>query len=158
MMSSIAKYFLCVAAASVVCAAVNSLVNDKGTYAAILKILCGIFLTVTVLSPWADLKIDNFRILPDGIREEAQSAVNAGKESTANAQKEIIKTKTEAYILDKATSLGIEAAVEVTLSSSDPPVPASVTICGSASPYAKARLRQYMTAELAIPEENQIWK
>ena len=57
---------------------------------------------------------------------------------------EIIKSRCETYILDKAAGLGAEITVCVTLTDAAYPVPKKVTVTGQVAPYAKARLQKIL--------------
>ena len=63
---------------------------------------------------------------------------------------EIIKQRTQAYILDKAQALNTVLEVEVTLSDDDIPVPLKVRLKGKISPYAKGRLQATIAEDLGI--------
>ena len=69
----------------------------------------------------------------------------------------IIKGETEAYILDKAASLGVELEVDVLLEDMYPMAPKTVRLSGSVSPYVRNRLQNIIAEELGISKENQIW-
>jgi cell division protease FtsH len=81
----------------------------------------------------------------------------AGIDEEKKELEEIIKTKTQAYVLDKADSLGLDLEVEITVDNSELPVPVSVVLTGAAAPYAKARLSNIIANDLAVPKEAQIW-
>ena len=68
-----------------------------------------------------------------------------------------IKSRTQAYILDKAMALELQLQVEVVLSEDEIPVPEEVRLAGKASPYAKARLQQIIKEDLGIDKEHLIW-
>jgi hypothetical protein len=70
---------------------------------------------------------------------------------------DIIKSKTEAYILNEARKMELDITVEVELSDADPPAPCRVFIKGTASPYKKTVLGRYISDNLGIPQENQQW-
>ena len=74
-----------------------------------------------------------------------------------DAAGEIIKARTQAYILDKARSLDVALTVEVFLDDATIPAPCGVRIEGAISPYAKKVLSQMMKDDLGIPPEEQIW-
>ena len=70
----------------------------------------------------------------------------------------IIKDRTEAYILDKAASMGLSLRVEVILSEEEIPKPITVKLWGTVPPYTKTRLRNWMEDTLGIGEEDQLWQ
>ena len=70
---------------------------------------------------------------------------------------EYIKTQAQAYILDKAASMGADLTAEVILADSKPCVPSCVILSGAASPYVKRQLTETLAQQLAISEDNVVW-
>ena len=74
----------------------------------------------------------------------------------AEAQKEaIIKTRLEAYIVEKARQANASVTADITLGQEG--LPQAVTVTGALSPAARGRLKQILTQELGIPEVRQQW-
>ena len=153
----IQQYMLRIVAACLIGGAVKRLLPEKGTAGDVGRLLTGLFLAVTILSPLTSLRLPQGEDLFSDLRLQAQAAVNAGESATANALREGIKQRTEAYILDKAESLACEIAVEVTLSDDPIPVPVAVRLSGNISPYAKGQLQAMLCNELGIAKEAQQW-
>ncbi|MBQ7415780.1 MAG: hypothetical protein IJW14_01925 [Oscillospiraceae bacterium] len=149
-------YLLSIFAAAIICAIVTRLMGDKGTHGTMAKLIAGLFLTFTVIRPVADVKIDLSGLTPD-FSIAADQAAAAGESMTREAMAKVIKSKTEAYILDKAVALNAELKVEVTLSKDDIPIPSAVRLSGKISPYAKAQLQAIITQDLGIEKERQLW-
>lgn len=150
------QYIVSVVSAALVCGILTSFMKDCGVKK-VLKLLCGLFLTFTVIKPIAGLTIPE---LPDlgRIYEEAEEASQEGKSFTQNTLTNIITAESEAYILDKAKDMEVFLTVEVATSSEDGlPVPESVVLEGEISPEARQKLSQIITDELGIPKENQVW-
>ena len=156
-MQAIGEYILRVTAAAILCAILRRMLDKKKTPDAVGKLLTGIFMTYTVLSPLVDFSVDPMNGIADAYRQEAQAAVQAGETETAQALHERIKKQVEAYVLEKAQDLGAQVQVTATLSDDFYPVPRSITIQGAIGPYAKTRLKQIIKDDLGIGEENQIW-
>ena len=156
-MVQLKQYLLSVVAAAILCSIIMRLVGKKGALSAIVKLLTGLFLAVTVISPWAKLQIMDFSTYANGLSAQAQDAVEHGQAMAYLETSSIIKSRTEAYILDKAASLGLHLEVEVTVSGSEPPQPSAVTLRGAVSPYAKQQLQQIIAKDLGIPEGSQTW-
>lgn len=155
-MEALGQYAVSVVSAAMICGIVTGLLQD-GAIKLTIKLLCGIFMTVTVLDPMLRLDISGWKELALSNQSLAQASVDAG---TALAQEElaaIIKEQTQAYILDKATSLGLDITAQVVLSDEPLPVPKAVYLCGAASPYTKQVLSDYLCQDLGITKENQIW-
>ena len=78
-----------------------------------------------------------------------------GENLARDSMAEIIKSETEAYILDTARSLQAEVTVEVSVNEEN--VPDSVTVSGAVSPYVRRQLQRIIESDLGIAKENQKW-
>ncbi len=154
-MQAVAQYILSVSAATFVCALVLRLLPKSGTTGSIGKMLTGLFLAMSILSPLTKLQIGELQDFTDGFSHEAQSAVSVGQLEAKEEMKRIIKLKTEAYILDKAQAMDLKLDVQVRLN--DTMTPDTVFLRGDASPYAKSYLQRILLQDLGIAKENQIW-
>ena len=157
-MVSMQNYLLAVVSAAVFCAVVKRIVGNKGLHGNMIGLLTGLFMVITVISPWAKLRFDDLSVYFDGLEIEASRYVQDGESVAAIASSDIIKSQTQAYILNKAASLGLEVQVDVTLSNKDPWIPEAVTLTGTASPYLRQQLQSYIAQEIGIPEDMQTWK
>ncbi len=157
-MQGIREYLLSVTAAAIICAIAKHIVGEKGSGGKIIRVVTGIFLLITLISPIMRVRIESIEEYFNDIRFDADSIAANGSEMANDALGKIIKEQTEAYILDEATRLGAQMDVEVILSDTYPPEPRQVVIKGSASPYQKQNISQYISHYLGIPQENQIWK
>lgn len=153
----IKTYLLGIIAAALVCAFVTRVAKDKGAAGAAVKLITGLFLVFTVISPVAGLSLSDIDIFTMDFSDQAALIAAEGEQFSLDAMAAVIKTRTEAYILDKALALKLQLQVEVVLSEDDIPVPESVRISGIASPYARARLQQIIEDDLHIDKERQIW-
>ena len=88
---------------------------------------------------------------------DAYIAIESGQNMAAESLTASIKAQTESYILEKAKTLDMQIRVEVKMSNDQIPVPCSVTLTGSASPYAKKQMTNMIVNDLGITEENQKW-
>lgn len=156
-MDQIRQYIISITVAAIICAIISGLIGKKGTQGSIIKLLCGLFLSITIISPWLHLDVNYIADYFNEIKIDAGDSVDHGQTLANMSREAIIKAQTEAYILDKASSMQLDITVEVTLSDTDLPVPYSVVLRGSASPYAKQNLQRIITSDLGIPEENQEW-
>ena len=156
-MEGIREYLLQITAAALVCGVVTGFLDKKGTSGALLRMLCGIFMTVTLISPILDIRLGELPELLGSFSAEADDVTKQGKEDAQASMGVIIKQQTEAYILEEAKTFGVDISVEVELNTDDIPVPCSVRIVGMVSPYGKNRLQQIIKEELGIPVEEQIW-
>lgn len=154
-MEGLRAYVISVTAAAMICGIVAGLVKKNGA-GELIRMVCGLVLAFTVLRPIAGLKLDQLPFdlpsLPSG-----EDAASQGEKITREAMEDIIKSQTEAYILDKAAALGVNLTAEVLLGEDTIPVPVGVILSGACSPYAKSELTDAIEKDLGIPKENQLW-
>ena len=150
------NYIISIIVAGIICAITDLLLDHKTTVGKIAKILTGILMSITVLAPLTNISFKNITNYFDSLLSNADSYVEEGRITAQNSICGIIKTQTEAYILDKAKSLGLDVAVEVELDDNNS-VPCGVTISGTISPYAKGLMTSYITETIGITKEHQRW-
>ncbi len=156
-MEGIRAYLLSVTAAALLCVLIRSLTEHAGSGAGLIRLLSGVFLCFTVISPVAQIRLDTWLELPESFYEQGIAAAAEGEDYSRDALRQHIKQRTEAYIQDIANTLGAEVKVEVTVSMDDPPVPGSVQLSGQVSVNAKQQLTRRIEEELSISKENQLW-
>ena len=157
-MDSMTQYIMSILTASILCAIMNDLVAQKGVHSGLIKLITGILMSVTLISPLVRFEIGDLEGYFGWIASDAEAAAAYGENMARDSMGQVIKEQTEAYILDKADFWKLNLTVEVTLSETNPPVPCSVVLSGSASPYARRQLSQWISSELGIAEEQQVWK
>ena len=155
-MRDLAEYIISVSAAALVCGILNSML-PKGAAKEVLKLVSGLFLVFCVISPVSNLRLPELADIGATIREEAASAVADGEEMAAESVRDSISQQLEAYILDKASSMGLDIEVEVFLKQDDSFLPESVTIRGSAAQQQKKELLEELTDALGITQEDITW-
>ena len=148
-------YILSVICAAFLCAIVSAMVEKKSTVGMVLKLICGIFLTFTVVKPITDIRLEDMDFLSLELSQEAQAVANMGVSQREGDIAAIIKQELRAYILDKALDLGATLSVDVTLD--EELIPGSVTLTGSITPSTRAIMESILEADLGIAKENQIW-
>ena len=156
-MEQVRTYLLSVIAAAVICSLVTAIPGKAGSISSILKLMMGIFMAVTVLSPFVSFRLPNIQSYMDAFHADASDAVEAGQHLADSEMRQLIKDRVEAYILDKATAYGVDLTVEVSLTNDGVPVPCGVKLSGAVSPYAKLQLMKMLSEDLGIGKENQIW-
>lgn len=156
-MDTIRDYLLAIVAAAIICGIVTKFLGEKGAQGALAKMICGLFLTFTLVRPIADFRIGDITDITDWYSGEADRAVSAGTSMTKNALRQSIKARAEAYILDKAEQMRAELTVQIELSEDDIPVPKSIQLTGNVSPYTKNRLQTIIKEDLGIDKEHQKW-
>ena len=156
-MDAIRQYLLSVIAAAIICSVIISFTDKKSGSGTMIRMLCGLFLSVTMIYPLVDVKLDDISSYFYSIEVASDDVVTDGKIAANEAVSSIIKEQTEAYILDKASSLGLSLTVSVCVEGDDIPLPVSVTLQGNASAYLKQKLCAFIQDDLAIPKEQQKW-
>lgn len=155
-MGLIRDYVLGIAAAAMICA-VTLCFAEEGHTKPLMKLICGLILTFSIVRPVLNICQGNWEELGIDYRKEAEEAAEQGTLQAEKTVRELIKEQLEAYILDKAQAMDLQIQVDVTLSQETMPVPEAAEIRGSVPPYQKTRLLRILTEELGIRKENIRW-
>ncbi len=155
-MEGIREYLFGVIAASILCAIVSQIPGKDSFIGAAVKLIAGVFMLLALASPLIHIRLKPTDLISD-ISLQANQITASAADISRDSIGRIIIERTQAYILDKASSLGADLTVDVTLSDDEIPVPISVTIKGNISPYSKKMLAEAITKELGIATEAQIW-
>lgn len=129
--------------------------EKQGSNASVIRVLTGIFLAVCVVSPVMQISFDPITDFFKDVRTEADSLTEQAAADLNSEKETIIKQTLEAYILDKAESLGL--TLRVSLELNEEMAPEYVSLSGNASPYGKRQLQTYISDTLGIPKEAQMW-
>ena len=156
-MNGIREYLLSVICAGVICGVVTSLAGKKSANGAIIRLISGLYMSITLISPLVNIQLTDYTDYFNRFAIESDNAVFSGESAAEEELYSIIKSQTEAYILDKAGSMDAVLDVEVTVNEDSPPVPCGVTITGTISPYAKEILSRLIANDLGIQKEDQNW-
>lgn len=156
-MEFLRQYLLRIVAAALLGGMVRALLPKEGTVGAMTRLMTGLLLTAVVIAPLTKISLDSWQDFFLDLDTDAQAAVAQGEAATRDSLQAIIKSRVEAYILDKADSFGATLTVEVTMDEGTPPLPAQVRLGGSISPYGRAELETCMQEELGIAKEQIIW-
>ena len=150
-------YILSIVASGIICAITNSLLSSKTATGKIIKMLSGILVCITVISPVTKISFSHIENYFDDLSLKADQYVSDGTDEAERYMSAIIKSQTEAYILDKAKNMGLDISVEVELDESNNSVPCGITINGAVSPYIKEVMADYIESRIGITRENQTW-
>lgn len=156
-MQGLPQYIMTVSAAAAVCAIAKTLVKGNDQVAWLTQMLCGVFMTISIISPLKDIVVQDWSSWAQTVTWQGEAAVEQGSAAMENAMAQGIKSRVEAYISDKSQQLGASLTVSVQLSQDTIPVPVSVTMCGDVSPYVKSQLQRILSEDLGIPKEDQQW-
>lgn len=156
-MEEIRGYVLGIFCAAMICAVAKMLIGKEGPVAGAVCMAAGVFMILSVVRPWTTLKMPDWDLMAEGYTQQAQEICTQAQIQAQDALRVSIKQRTEAYILDKAESLGAQLVVEVSVEGAEIPVPGAVRISGRITPYAKQMLETMLTQELGIEPEEQTW-
>lgn len=156
-MIDVKQYILTIVAASVIASIVLGLTEKATANKKLIQLITGVFLLLTVLSPLKEkLNFQSFLDIDD-ITHSAEENIMIGQQETQKQVKELITEQVATYIQDRATALGANLSVSVTISSDDPPIPTSVRLKGNVSPYVKSKLKEIIANDIGISEDHQTW-
>lgn len=153
-MNTLAQYTLAVTAAAVLTALITALAG-QGTMAALAKLLGGLFMALTILSPLVRLQLPDWQEWSAAFAMDGEAAAAAGQAMANEAAAAIITEEVEAYIRDKADACGVSVDVAVRLDTEG--IPVGVTLTGKLSSDAKEDLTRIISDDLGIGEEDQEW-
>ena len=150
-MSALTGYLMRLICAAILCALIGSM---GGSSQGLRRLIAGIFLTLTALSPVGSLELPD--IDPGQLHAEAQAAVREGKEQANEMKTDIISRACEAYIWNKAAEMGLE--LEICLELDSEGLPRMLTLTGQASPLERQKLTQTLMKDLGLGREDVKWK
>lgn len=153
-MADLQQYILRLLAGSILCAMILALVQGK-QYEALIRTLCGLFLTLLLLDPLCHFSWDpDWGILEDAFnRGKAHSAYGTAMAQQDQIQR--ISQALEAYILDKAAREGTSLTVNVIVG--EDLFPERAELNGDWDHHTRQYLTEMIERELGIAKENQLW-
>lgn len=154
-MNGVKTYLLTVTAGALVCALVQEVAGGKGTAGKVLSLCCGVFLLLCAFSPLLHLEIPEAMDIWGDYKAQASGIVERTSLAVREQTFVVITQRTEAYILDKAQSMGADVRVQVELGEDS--VPCGVRLQGSVTPYIRAKLTSVIESDLGIPAREQRW-
>ena len=84
-MDGIRQYLLSVTGAAIICSILMSILGKKGMYSSVIRMLCGLFMAVTMISPVMRIHLKNFEAYFGELNIEANSAVSWGIQTAEDA-------------------------------------------------------------------------
>lgn len=148
------QYVLGLIGAALLAAVAVSLAGE-GTHKQLVRLLCGIVMTLVFLRPLAGWRFEPDLSFMKEVLDAGSREANAGQNLAREEQIRRITAGVESYILDKADREGADLTVEVTLT--EDLLPAGVVLRGKASREAKENLSRMLEQDLGITKENQLW-
>ena len=156
-MENIRDYLIGIMGAAMICGVVTSLLGNKGTIGVVAKLMSGLLMILAVTGPWAGISLDGVFGWASDISVDASDVVASAGISANEAYRKGIKERIVSYVLEKAAHLECDLEVDVILSENAAAQPATITLTGNVSPYAKSVLSTMIAEELGISREEQIW-
>ena len=153
-MERLRQYALCIIAASLLCSIVTKTVKSTKN-SELLSLLCSLFLLFCLISPLYDADISSLAGYSDFYAEDANCAVEEGKNIASEMKHQRIMHELETYILSKAEGMDLAISVDITLNSYG--IPEEAIMQGRADPYQKEAISQILEYDLGIPKESQTW-
>lgn len=150
-------YLIRLTAAAILAAILRRLAPSGGGGKAV-ELAAGLLVLLTAFGPATNL--DTLDAVEHLSWQQPENSLTeeALRENTNLLLSGLICDEAEAYILDKARSLGTEITAEVTAREENgQTVPYNVVIKGSFSSLQRLELSEFIAEELGIPKERQEW-
>lgn len=130
-------------------------VAPQGKEQAMVRLAGGLLLALAILRPLAGQDWEALELGKDMPDFQAEAQAEIYRKNQQNTLSAIIEEKTEAYIWDKASQLGLACRAEVTTAegAGGIPFPNGAVLHG---PYNQ-ELARYIQEEVGIPAEKLIW-
>ena len=157
-MQALGNYLLRIVAAALLLGAAGQLVRGKRGKQ-MLRLCGGLCMALVVLAPLPGLaSLAGSNSLSDALLESQPAAENLAQ--VREELGKLISQQTEAYILDKARSLGASVTVEVSLEALGDYYlrPSAVTIRGAVTPAQQQALAQWLQEDLALTGGQVTWE
>lgn len=155
-MDLLAEYILSVVCTAVLCGIIMLLFDKNTAVTGVLKLVLGIVMTVTILTPVLKEDIFSYDLYFNTLGEDSAEAALEGSRIANTMREELIIGEIQEYILNKAETLGAQLAVKVSLQEDN--FPESICMSGSVSPYAKKQLEHFICTQLGIRKECLSWE
>lgn len=130
-------------------------IAPKGKEAAMVRLVGGLLLVLAILRPLGSIDWEELSLPAGNFSVQSESAAADYREKQQEELSAIIAEKTAAYIWDKASALGGDYRITVSVSAGESgvPLPRCVTIAG---PY-RQELATWIESELGLGAAEQNW-
>ncbi|MGM9521650.1 MAG: hypothetical protein ACI3VB_04145 [Oscillospiraceae bacterium] len=159
MMETIRSWILCITGTALVCSAAMAL-TPEGMAKKAVRLICGLALMIALMGIAVKLDYGSLSLYMSEYRQKAEDTVSDAVSESSKQTRYIIEKECEAYILDKAETIGIglyEVSVTAKWSEDGYWYPASAKMTSEPDEEKSRELALKISAELGIPEEAQIW-
>lgn len=155
-MASVREYLLSVITAAIICSLVSAMLPGKGSVNTIIKVICGVFLTITVISPVVQLDFTGLSGTLNDYFTDGEAIASQGQFLAEEEIGKIMESRIIAFINQIAAENGAELDVAISLDI-ESMQPTQVILTGKISPYAKQKMQSTISRELGVSEVNIIW-
>lgn len=141
--------------------AIASFFASSGSMKRVLKLIGGVAMAAALISPLLKFDFAAYAGSLQLYHNQLSWDADAAEETENRLNRTIIESECSAYILDKATQLGVplsEARVTVQWSTDGIWYPYAVTITQPGGAEKNAALSGIIEADLGIPSERQEWR
>lgn len=157
-MEGIKQYLISITAAAVITGLVLSIVDAKSSVGKTLRTVASIFLLIAFIGPVVKLDLTKALAIIDQDVDTMTFDTEQSAQDVREVYEKLIIERTGAYILDEANTLGARVDIAIELDDSEIPTPEKIILEGEISPYAKSQLSTWISENLGVSRENQIWK
>lgn len=153
-MDGIREYLLSVCCAALLCSLLGILTGGKSSASKIIKLLSGVFLATVILKPAISIQLTDWKHFEVDMLEKSYEAVAEGERMALEALSENAALSAQSLVQQEAEKLGCTLDITVQWDGSSPK---EITLAGPVSPYAKNVIGKWITDNMGIPMEAQIW-
>lgn len=160
MTETLRELILALTGSAAVCALAMA-VCPEGRVKGVLRLVCGVVMAVALLSPFLRFDPDAYAAALARYRDTAEEAAAMGTKAQRGMERSIIQADCAAYILDKASSLGVRCEARVTARWSGENgcfYPYEAVIACSGGEKTRSALEAFIASELGIPAERVTWE
>ena len=148
------NYVFSVVVVSVSCGIVMQIIADTGKKE-LVRLICGVMISGVILRPMMNTRARNMLKWQNFDDNSTAQHIDAGELAAENMRRQYITEACEAYVLNKAESLGGEITPTILLDEAC--MPAYAEIQGDVEAGIQEELECILYLDLGIPKENQQW-
>lgn len=153
-MEGLRQYAISVVSVAILCSILTRIASQNSEKN-LMRLISGLILTIVVIRPVSQIELPSMKEISIPKDAAAYVAAEEGKELAEESMNDIIKRTCEAYILNKATALGADVHVSVSVNAQHIPFAARIT--GDVTSEIRKQLAQTLETDLGITKENQSW-
>lgn len=157
-MDGVRSWLLTIISASILCALADSLM-PAGAVKRVGRLVCGLVLLCTVLSPVASLDLEGGQDWMGDYFSEVGEQKSELKEQVNEGMKIIIEQRFAAYIVDKAAEMGLTCTAQVSCREGEDGLylPDKTQVYADLSDVDQSRMTRIIQEDLGVPLERQTY-